>query len=131
DLPRVQEKREADVLFLVTGQREEELEVGDEAPVAADHVAVEVLGAQGGGLEGAHRAYAARVEVLEEGERLPLVPVGIPELDVEHGGEPRQVIGVRVQELALVRGAVVREVAGRHANLDAELVVPAARGPGE
>src|SRR5688572_13225439 len=83
---RIDEGREAHVLFLVARHREQELHVGHEAPVAAQHVAVQVDRAEGRRLEGAHAAHAAGVEVLEERQRLALVAVGVADFAVEHDG---------------------------------------------
>src|SRR5258708_15465357 len=118
DVAHVQEYAEADILLLVAGHRKERLEVADETPVAAQHIADGIAGTQARGLEAAHRAHAARVEVLEERQRLAAVAVGVARLAVQHEGEPRKAL--RGEEpLALGVGAGVLEVAARPAHLGA------------
>src|SRR5688572_20565283 len=121
DVAHVGEEPQAHVLLLVAGHREEDLEVADDAPVAAEDVAVEVARAERGGLETAHRAHAAGVEVLEERQGLAAVAVGVADLAVQQEREPREAF-VREEPLALEGRAMVGEVARWDPDLDTDLV---------
>src|SRR5579862_348616 len=130
DVAAVDEARQAHVLLLVARHRKQHLEVADEPAVAAEDIAVLVLGSEARHREAADRSHAARVEVLEERQRLVLVAVRIAELAVHHEREEGNALG-SPEVLALVREAIVREVARWQAHLEPDLVQPPMRGPGE
>src|SRR4051812_11240513 len=131
DVAEVEEERQADVPFLVPRHREEHLGIAHHAAVAAEDVAVDVARAERRRLVAPHRAHAAGIEVLEERQRLVPVARGVAEFRVQHEREPAEARGRRPEELALVRGAVVQQVAGRHADFEPDFVQPASRGPGQ